>query len=164
MFITPAHAQGLGGGSDALVQMVPIALMFVIFYFLLIRPQQQKAKLHQDMVGKLRRGDSVILAGGIVGKVNRVRDGDPEIDVEIAKDTIVKVIRASVSEVRTKGEPVSNQSRPKSSSVTAPSEKPVSTVETPIVNADFTDVPDAEKAPHLKKRDQGLIGRLLGRN
>ena len=106
MFITPAYAQGFGGGSDALIQMVPIALMFVIFYFLLIRPQQQRAKQHQDTVSKLRRGDSVILAGGIVGKVNRVRDGDPEIDVEIAKDTIIKVIRSSVSEVRTKGEPV----------------------------------------------------------
>ena len=107
MFISPAFAQGLGGGStETIMQLVPIALMFVIFYFLLIRPQQQKAKQHQVVIAKLKKGDSVILAGGILGKVNRVRDGDPEIDVEIAKGTIVTVIRSSVSDVRTKSDAV----------------------------------------------------------
>ena len=102
MFITPAYAQSAGGGMDAMVQMVPIALMFVIFYFLLIRPQQQKAKQHQEIISKLQKGDSVILSGGILGKVARVRDGDPEIDVEIAKGTIVSVIRSAVTDVRNK--------------------------------------------------------------
>ncbi len=105
MFINPAYAQGIGGGSaDALLQLVPIALMFGIFYMLLIRPQQQKAKAHQETVSKLKKGDSVVLAGGILGTVNRVRDGDPEIDVEIAKGTIVKVIRSSISGVAGKSE------------------------------------------------------------
>ena len=107
MFITPAFAQTAGGGlQDALGGIAPLLMMLPIFYFLLIRPQQQKAKAHQDMVTKIRRGDGVVLAGGILGKVNRVRDGDNEIDVEIAKDTIIKVLRGSVTEVRVKGEPV----------------------------------------------------------
>ena len=105
MFITPAYAQSLGGGgAETLLQMVPIALMFAIFYFLLIRPQQQKAKDHRETVSKLKKGDNVILAGGILGKISRVRDGDPEIDVEIAKGTIVTVIRSAVSDVRNKSE------------------------------------------------------------
>ena len=103
MFITPAYAQG-AGGSETLIQLVPIALMFVIFYFLLIRPQQQKAKQHQLVISSLKKGDNVILAGGIRGKVNRVRDGDPDIDVEIAKGTVITVIRSSVSDVTNKTE------------------------------------------------------------
>lgn len=106
-FINPAYAQTAGGGlADALGGIAPLLLMLPIFYFLLIRPQQQKAKQHQEMVSKIRRGDSIVLSGGIIGKVNRVRDDDPLIDVEIAKGTIIQVIRGSVTEVRTKGEPV----------------------------------------------------------
>jgi preprotein translocase subunit YajC len=105
MFITPAYAQSAGGGSaDALLQMVPIALMFGIFYMLLIRPQQQKAKAHQETVSKLKKGDSVVLGGGILGTISRVREGDPEVDVEIAKGTIVKVVRSSISGVVSKTE------------------------------------------------------------
>jgi preprotein translocase subunit YajC len=105
MFITPAYAQGLGGGgAETMLQMVPIAAMFAIFYFLLIRPQQQKAKAHQETVAKLKKGDNVVLGGGIMGTVSRVREGDPEIDVEIAKGTIVKVIRSSISGVVSKTE------------------------------------------------------------
>lgn len=110
-FITPAYAQSAGSGlQDALGGIAPLLLMLPIFYFLLIRPQQQKAKQHKDMVEKIRRGDGVVLAGGIIGKVNRVRDDDPLIDVEIAKGTIIQVVRASVSEVRVKGEPVTTGS------------------------------------------------------
>ena len=87
-------------------QLVPIMLMFVIFYFLLIRPQQQRAKKHQETVTAVRRNDTVVIGGGIVGKINRVREGDPEIDVEIAQGTIIKVLRGSIAEVRVKGEPV----------------------------------------------------------
>jgi preprotein translocase subunit YajC len=106
MFISPAFAQSPGGGgSDFFIQLVPILLMFVIFYFLLLRPQQQRAKTHREMVANIRRGDTVVTAGGIVGKVTKVRD-DNEIEVEIADNTRVRVIKGTVSEVRVKGEPV----------------------------------------------------------
>jgi len=107
MFISPAYAQGLpgGGGSDFMLQLVPILLMFVIFYFLLFRPQQQRAKQHREMVGNIRRGDTVVTAGGIIGKVVKVRD-DNEIEVEIADQTRVRVVKATVADVRAKGEPV----------------------------------------------------------
>ena len=105
MFITPAYAQASGGGSDFLIQLMPILLMFVIFYMLLLRPQQQRAKAHREMVANIRRGDTVVTAGGIIGKVTRVKD-DGELEVEIADDTRVRVVRGTVSEVRVKGEPV----------------------------------------------------------
>jgi preprotein translocase subunit YajC len=91
--------------SDFIVQLVPILLMFVIFYVLLLRPQQQRAKAHRELVANIRRGDTVVTAGGIVGKVTKVRD-DNEIEVEIADNTRVRVIKGTVSEVRTRGEPV----------------------------------------------------------
>lgn len=103
MFITPAYAQGLGGGSDLFVQFVPILLMFVIFYFLLLRPQQQRVKAHRDMVANVRRGDTVVTAGGIIGKVTKVKD-DVEVEVEIADNMRVRVIKSTISEVRAKGE------------------------------------------------------------
>jgi preprotein translocase subunit YajC len=83
MLISPAYAQGASGGSDFLLQLVPILLMFVIFYLLLLRPQQQRVKQHKEMVANLRRGDTVVTSGGIIGKVTKVRD-DGEIEVEIA--------------------------------------------------------------------------------
>ena len=105
MFMSPAYAQGAGASSDFLVQLVPILLMFVIFYVLLLRPQQQRAKAHKELVANIRRGDTVVTAGGIVGKVTKVRD-DNEIEVEIADNTRVRVVKGTVSEVRAKGEPV----------------------------------------------------------
>jgi preprotein translocase subunit YajC len=105
MFISPALAQGIGGGSDFIVQLVPILLMFVIFYVLLLRPQQQRAKAHRALVANIRRGDTVVTSGGIIGKVTKVRD-EQEIEVEIAENTRVRVLRGTVSEVRAKGEPV----------------------------------------------------------
>ena len=105
MLITPAYAQGASGGSDFLSQLMPILLMFVIFYMLLLRPQQQRAKAHKEMVANIRRGDTVVTSGGIIGKVTKVKD-DGEIEVEIADNTRVRVIRGTVAEVRVKGEPV----------------------------------------------------------
>ena len=105
MFISPAYAQAAGGSSDFLLQLVPILLMFVIFYLLLLRPQQQKVKQHREMVANLRRGDTVVTAGGIVGTVTKVRD-DNEIEVEIADNTRVRVVKGTVAEVRARGEPV----------------------------------------------------------
>jgi len=105
MLISPAYAQGASGGSDFLIQLVPILLMFVIFYMLLLRPQQQRVKQHREMVANIRRGDTVVTGGGIVGKVTKVRD-DNEIEVEIAENTRVRVLKGTVTEVRVKGEPV----------------------------------------------------------
>lgn len=105
MLISPAYAQATGGGSDFLIQLMPILLMFVIFYLLLLRPQQQRAKAHREMVANIRRGDMVVTSGGIIGKVTKVKD-DGEIEVEIADNTRVRVIRSTVAEVRVKGEPV----------------------------------------------------------
>jgi preprotein translocase subunit YajC len=105
MLITPAYAQGASGGSDFLIQLMPILLMFVIFYMLLLRPQQQRAKAHKEMVANIRRGDTVVTSGGIIGKVTKVKD-DGEIEVEIADNTRVRVIKGTVAEVRVKGEPV----------------------------------------------------------
>jgi preprotein translocase subunit YajC len=106
MFITPAYAQSpFGGSNDMFVQMVPILLMFVIFYFLLIRPQQTRLKQHRELISNIRRGDTVVTSGGIVGTVTKVRD-DNEVEVEIAKDTRVRVVKGTISEVRVKGEPV----------------------------------------------------------
>lgn len=92
------------GGSDFMIQLLPILLMFVIFYFLLLRPQQQRVKQHRDMVANIRRGDVVVTGGGIIGKVTRVKEGDAEIEVEIAENTRVRLMRGTVSEVRVKGE------------------------------------------------------------
>ena len=104
MFISSAYAQGTGGGSG-LEAMLPLVLIFVVFYFLLIRPQQKKMKDHKAMLGNIRRGDTVITGGGITGKVTKV-DNEYEITVEIAKDVRVNVQRSLISAVQTKGEPV----------------------------------------------------------
>lgn len=108
MFISPAYAQSAGGSSDMMLQLVPILLMFVIFYFLLLRPQQQRQKRHQEMIGAVKRGDTVITTGGIIGLVTKVKD-ETEIEVEIAKDVRVRVLRGMISDVRVKGEPVKEQ-------------------------------------------------------
>jgi preprotein translocase subunit YajC len=106
MLISPAFAQGApAGGSDFIVQLIPILLMFVIFYFLLFRPQQQRAKQHREMVSNIRRGDTVVTSGGIIGKVTKVKD-ETEIEVEIAENTRVRVIKSTVADVRARGEPV----------------------------------------------------------
>jgi preprotein translocase subunit YajC len=82
--------------------MVPLIMLFGIFYFLLIRPQQQKVKQHQEMVSAVRRGDTVVTAGGLIGKVSKVKD-DGEIMVEIADNVQVRVLKSTLSEVRSKG-------------------------------------------------------------
>ena len=111
MLITPAYAQGVfgGGGNDMLLQLLPFALIFVIMYFLILRPQQQRAKQHQAMVKSLRRGDTVITSGGLVGRVTKVVDDD-QIEVEIADGVRVRQMRGMVTEVRAKGEPIKEDS------------------------------------------------------
>jgi preprotein translocase subunit YajC len=108
MFISPAFAQGApaGGGSDMLFQMAPFLLIFVIMYFLILRPQQKRVKEHQAMVKALRKGDTVVTSGGVVGKVTKVID-DNEVEMQIADNVRIRQMRAMIQEVRAKGEPVS---------------------------------------------------------
>lgn len=86
-----------------IIQLAPILLMVVLFYFMLIRPQQKRAKEHQNMLGNLKRNDTVVLSSGIIGKVMRVED--KEVGVEIASGVTVKVVKGMITEVRAKGEP-----------------------------------------------------------
>lgn len=113
MFISPAYAQAAGaaapGGMGAIMQFAPLVLIFIVFYFLLIRPQQKKAKEHRALLSNLRRGDRVVTGGGIVGTVTRVVDKDDEISVEIAEGVRVKVLRSTVTAVLSKPEPVSSK-------------------------------------------------------
>jgi preprotein translocase subunit YajC len=109
MFVSPAFAQAAGApsASAAFAQFLPIILIFVIFYFLLIRPQQKKMKEHRAMVDALRRGDQVVTSGGIVGKVSKVQD-DGMIEVEIADGVRVKVIKGTIGQVLNKTEPAAS--------------------------------------------------------
>jgi len=117
MFITPAHAQSLfGGGGDGgpLGALLPIVLIFVVFYFLLIRPQQKKVKQHRDMLSMVKRGDRVLTGGGIIGTVTRVKDND-ELVIEIAEGVKITVLRGTLSDVLSRGEPAAgsgNDNRP----------------------------------------------------
>jgi len=86
-----------------ILQLAPILLMVVLFYFMLIRPQQKRAKEHQTMLANLKRGDSVVLSSGVLGKIVRVED--KEVGVEIAQGVTVKVVKGMITEVRAKGEP-----------------------------------------------------------
>jgi preprotein translocase subunit YajC len=104
MFVTPAFAQGAPGAGGAIASFVPLILIFAIMYFLLIRPQQKRAKDHARMVQAVRRGDQVVTQGGIVGKVTKVKD-DGEIEVEIAEGVKVRVIRSTLASVVSKTEP-----------------------------------------------------------
>ena len=99
MFIFPAYAQdSLGGGLAMVTQIAPLLLIFAVFYFLLIRPQQKKQREHRELLTKLKRGDRVLTAGGIIGQVTRVKDGVDEIEVEIAPNVRVNVLRATISD------------------------------------------------------------------
>ena len=102
MLISEAYAQTAGGTTDMLTSLLPLVLIFVVFYFLLIRPQQKKMKEHKAMIEAVRRGDVVTTAGGIVGKVVKVQE-DGLVQVEIAEGVKVKVIKGTIGEVRSKG-------------------------------------------------------------
>lgn len=112
MFVSQAFAQtaaapatGAGGGLEILMSVLPFILIFVVMYFLIIRPQRAQMKRREELLKNIRRGDQVITGGGIVGKVTKVFD-DGELEVEIAEAVKIRVLRSGVSEVRVKGEPV----------------------------------------------------------
>lgn len=107
--ISAAYAQSGGAIGPGFDFLIPIVLIFVIMWFLVIRPQQRRVKEHKRMVEAVRRGDVVVTSGGIIGKVTRVFEGD-EILVEIAEGVRVKVIRGTLSDVRSKTEPADDKS------------------------------------------------------
>ena len=114
MFVTPAYAQAATGspavdfltGPNGIV--VPMLLVLVIMYFMVIRPQRQQQKKHQETLANLRRGDEVVTSGGLIGKVSKVPT-ETEVEVEIAPNVKVRVVRATITDVRTKGEPVKDK-------------------------------------------------------
>jgi preprotein translocase subunit YajC len=102
MLISPAYAQS-AGGSGALESLLPLVLIFVVFYFLLIRPQQKKQKQHREMLQALRRGDRVVTAGGIIGQITKV-NSETELTIEISEGVRVKVARPMISDILAKTE------------------------------------------------------------
>lgn len=105
-FVTPAYAQAATpGGADVIMQLAPFGIILVIMYFLILRPQQKRAKAQQEMVKNVRRGDTVITTGGLIGKVTKAAE-EMEVEVEIAPNVRVRLLRQMISEVRAKGEPV----------------------------------------------------------
>ena len=114
MLITPAFAQAAGGGnpSQFLIQLAPFAAIIAIFYFLIIRPQQTRMKQHKEMVSSVKRNDTVVTSGGIVGKVTRVIEEEgkeAEVEVQIAENTRVRVVRSTLSDVRRTKEPAEDK-------------------------------------------------------
>ena len=111
MFITPAFAQAAAAGGDTnsmLMSLLPFALIFVIMYFLILRPQQKKVKDHAELVKNIRRGDTVVTTGGLVGKVTKVVD-EEQIEFEISDGVRVRQMRTMIAGVRTKGEPAKDK-------------------------------------------------------
>lgn len=113
MFITPAYAQTAGGAGGSILELLfPLVLVGLIMWFLVIRPQRQQQKAREEMLSKVKRNDTVITGGGIVGKVTKVVD-DAEIEIQIAPDTKVRLIRSMIADVRVKGEPVNDNATKK---------------------------------------------------
>ncbi len=101
MLTSPAYAQAAGpaaGGGDLFMSLLPLLMIFVVFYFLLIRPQQQKVKQHRAMIDNLKRGDQIVTAGGLIGKITKVEGGDGALTVEIAPNVQVRVVRHTVAD------------------------------------------------------------------
>lgn len=107
MFVTPAYAQSAAApaGPDLIMSLLPFVLIFVIMYFLIIRPQRTQMKKREEMLNNVRRNDTVITGGGIVGKVTKVFENEGELEVEIAQGTKIRVMKSMLADVRVKGEP-----------------------------------------------------------
>jgi preprotein translocase subunit YajC len=111
MFVTPAYAQGTGASPDMLISILPFVLIFVIMYFLIIRPQRSQIKKRGEMLAAIRRGDTVVTGGGLVGKVTKASDN--ELEVDLGGGTKVTALRSTIMDVRVKGEPVANENAKK---------------------------------------------------
>lgn len=144
MLISPAYAQaGAAAEPNLLVTFLPLIAIFAIFYFLMIRPQQRKMKLHREMVANLRRGDKVVTAGGFIGTVAKVHDD--ELEVEIAKDVKVRVVRGTISEVV-------NKSQPRGEKTTAKREEPAEEPEATEADEDAAASTGEEKKSVFRRR------------
>lgn len=141
--ISPAFAQAATGGAfggDFLGPLVPFVLIAVVFYFLLIRPQQKRLKEHRTMIEAVKKGDMIVTSGGLIGKVLKVEEA--EVQVELGEGVKVRVVRATIAEVRSKGEPVKASVAAKAKTGKAPVAKPV---------AANTDDSDTDKKPDSEK-------------
>lgn len=118
MLISPAYAQEAPGGGFDIVALLPLILIFVVFYFLLIRPQQRRMKEHKQMVQALRRGDRVVTGGGLIGTVSKVVS-DSEVQVELADGVKVRAMRNTIQEVLSKSEPADKDKKGMSRQETA---------------------------------------------
>ena len=105
MFVTPAYAQGVGATPDVFISVLPFVLIFVIMYFLIIRPQRSQMKKRGEMLAAIRRGDTVVTGGGFID--------DNELEVDLGGGTKVTALRSTITDVRVKGEPVANQNAKK---------------------------------------------------
>ena len=103
LVLAAAPPAGGGGLQDQLITFAPLIFLFVAMYFFLIRPQQRRQKELQNQIGAVKRGDTVILSSGVIGKVVRVED--KEVGLEIAQNVTIKVVKAMIAEVRSRGEP-----------------------------------------------------------
>ena len=101
MFVTPAYAQGTGASPDMLISILPFVLIFVIMYFLIIRPQRAQVKKRGEMLTAIRRGDTVVTGGGLVGKVTKVEDN--HVEVELAPQMRVRAVKATLTDVQPLG-------------------------------------------------------------
>lgn len=114
MFISTAYAQAgeTGGLLGSSSMFIPLILMFIIMYFLVLRPQRQQMKKQQEMLNAVRRGDTVVTGGGLVGKVAKVYDDAGELDVDLAEGVRVRVVRSTLATVRSSGEPLAEDKAP----------------------------------------------------
>ena len=124
MFITPAYAQSAGGAGGSIFELLfPLILVGAIMWFLVIRPQRQQQKAREEMLSNVRRNDTVITGGGIVGKVTKVID-DAEVEVQIAPDTKVRILKSMLADVRVKGDaPKNDNAKPAAKSDSKSSKK-----------------------------------------
>lgn len=111
--MTPAYAQTAAAAQPGIFEMLmPFILIAVVFYFLLIRPQQKRLKEHRAMIGAIKRGDTVVTAGGLIGKVVRVSDDSDEVELDLGNDVKVRALRSTISDVRGKTQPQAAAARP----------------------------------------------------
>ncbi|WP_262691378.1 preprotein translocase subunit YajC [Kordiimonas aestuarii] len=113
MLFSSVLAQATAGQLGMLESFLPFILIIAIFWFLILRPQNKKMKAHREMVANVRRGDTVVTAGGLIGKVAKVKEDDNEIDVDLAEGVRVRVVKSTLTDVRAKGEPAPAEDKKK---------------------------------------------------